>query len=52
MIINDLISPLRFHVDCKANRMWYELTRMSLHPATTTGNTALRSEAGWPGPCK
>lgn len=49
MIINDLISSLRFHVDCKANRIWYELTRMSIHQAATTGNTGLRNEAGGPG---
>lgn len=28
-------SSLRFHVDCKANRVWSELTRMSIHPAAT-----------------
>lgn len=46
MIINDLISSLRFHVDCKANRIWSELTRMSIHQAATTGNITLRNEAG------
>lgn len=46
MIINDLISSPRFHVDCKANRVWLELTRMSIHQAATTGNTTLRNEAG------
>lgn len=46
MITNELISSLRFHVDCKANRIWSELTCMSIHQAATTSNTALRNEAG------
>lgn len=33
MIISDLMSSWRFHVDCKANRMWSELTRMPIHRA-------------------
>lgn len=49
MIIDDLISSLRFHVDGKANRIGSELTRMSIHQAATTGNTTLRNEAGGSG---
>lgn len=39
MIINNLIFSLRFHVDCKPNRVWSELTCMSIHQATATGNS-------------
>lgn len=42
MIMNNLIFSLRFH-DCKANRVWSELTCMSIHQAAVTGNTAMGS---------